>query len=526
MRSLIALLLAAAAFAAPQRPNIIVILADDHGYGDFTANNPASKIATPGLDRLAAEGMRFTDAHTSSSVCTPTRYSLLTGRYHWRTRLQNGVLGGFSPPLIAPERQTVADLLKSAGYRTAMFGKWHLGISWPLKGGGYADDGGNFSKAPANADKVDWSGEVKGGPLDCGFDEFFGISASLDMPPFVWIEGRRATEAATATKTWLRTGPAGPNFDAVDVQPGITSRLIRYIGERAEDAKAGKPFFAYVPLAAPHTPIVPTKEWEGSSGINSYADFVKQVDADMLKILEALKQNGLERDTLILFTSDNGCSPAAKIEELVAKGHQPNGPLRGHKADIFEGGHRVSFVLRWPAAVKPASVASQLVGQIDLFATFAELTGAKPADGQGEDSFSFASVLADASAPSPRRSIISHSINGSFAIRDGAWKLALCPGSGGWSAPKPGSKEEQGLPALQLYDLSADLAETRNLADQDKERVAAMTAALEKAVADGRTTPGAPLKNDAEVVIFKKSPQAKATQSKGGKAKAKEKSAK
>ncbi len=520
MKHLLASLLAAAAFAAPQRPNIIVILADDQGYGDFAANNPASKIATPGLDRLAAEGMRFTDAHTSSSVCTPTRYSLLTGRYHWRTRLQSGVLGGFSPPLIAPERQTLADLLKSAGYRTAMFGKWHLGVSWPLKGDGYADDGGNYAKSPDNASQVDWSGEVKGGPLDCGFDEFFGISASLDMPPFVWIEGRKATEAATATKTWLRTGPAGPSFEAVDVQPSLTTRLIRYIGERAEDAKAGKPFFAYVPLAAPHTPVVPTKQWEGSSGINAYADFVKQVDADILKILDALRQNGIERDTLIVFTSDNGCSPAAKIEELQAKGHQPNGVLRGHKADIFEGGHRVPFVLRWPAAVKAGSVAPQLVGQIDLFATFAEITGAKPAEGQGEDSFSFAPVLADAGVPSPRRSIISHSINGSFAIRDGAWKLSLCAGSGGWSAPRPGSKEEQGLPSFQLYDLASDLGETRNLAEPQKERVDAMKAALEKAVASGRTTPGPDLRNDAEISIIKRSPQPKAGKNPKNKSKA------
>ncbi|MBM3827001.1 MAG: arylsulfatase, partial [Verrucomicrobia bacterium] len=222
---------------------------------------------------------------------------------------------------------------------------------------------------------------------------------------------------------------------------------------------------------------------------------------------------------LIVFTSDNGCSPAAKIEELQAKGHQPNGVLRGHKADIFEGGHRVPFVLRWPAAVKAGSVAPQLVGQIDLFATFAEITGAKPAEGQGEDSFSFASVLADAGVPSPRRSIISHSINGNFAIRDGAWKLSLCPGSGGWSAPRPGSKEEQGLPAFQLYDLASDLGETRNLAEQEKERVNAMKAALEKAVAAGRTTPGPDLRNDAEISIIKRPAQPKA--GKNSKAKAK-----
>ncbi|MFM9001691.1 MAG: sulfatase/phosphatase domain-containing protein, partial [Opitutia bacterium] len=207
-------------------------------------------------------------------------------------------------------------------------------------------------------------------------------------------------------------------------------------------------------------------------------------------------------------------SPAAKIEELVAKGHQPNGVLRGHKADIYEGGHRVPFVLRWPAAVKAGSVAPQLVGQIDLFATFAEITGAKPAEGQGEDSFSFAPVLADASAPPVRSSIISQSINGYFAIRDGSWKLALSAGSGGWSAPRPGTKEEQGLPPSQLFDLSSDLGETRNLVDQQKPRAEAMQAALAKAIADGRTTPGAPLKNDVAVVMLKQAAQPKATKGK------------
>jgi arylsulfatase A len=502
---------------AAEQPNVIVILADDLGYGDVGCNNPESKIATPNLDRIASEGMRFTDGHTSSGVCTPTRYSLLTGRYHWRTKLQSGVLGGFSLPLISEGRTTLASFLKSQGYHTACIGKWHLGMEWPLKGGAVADDAGDFGKPFKDGSLVDYTAPIRNGPVDRGFDHYFGISASLDMFPFVWIRDRLPTEEATAEKTWLRTGPAGPKFEAVDVQPGITRRLIDYLGERAADAKAGKPFFAYVPLASPHTPIVPTPEFEGRSGLNVYADFVMQVDADMGKILAALEANGLSENTLLVFTSDNGCSPQAKIEELVAKGHNPSHIFRGHKADAYEGGHRVPFLVRWPAKVKAGTVSDALVGQIDLLATMADLMDAKLPDGAGEDSFSFVPVLSGA-GPGPRTSIVSQSINGSFAIRDGQWKLLLCPGSGGWSFPKPGADDTSGQPEFQLYDLATDPGEKTNLAEQHPDRVAKMKAMMEEAIARGRTTPGLELKNDAEIVMIKPVPPARAN----GKRKARE----
>ena len=488
------------------KPNIIVILADDQGFGDFGANNPRSKIPTPNLDRLAAQGMRFTDAHSASAVCTPSRYALLTGRYGWRTSLQSGVLEGFSPPLIAPGRVTIADLLHRQGYATGCFGKWHLGMNFPTKPatGEDAAKGGRSGKG-AKAPKlvVDYDTPITGGPLDHGFDDFFGISASLDMPPFVWIADRKVTEIPSAKKTWLRTGPAGPKFEAVDVLPGVVDHAIAFVAGQAKDAKAGRPFFAYVPLNAPHTPIVPTKEFAGTSGINPYADFVRQVDADVGRLLEALERQGLAEDTLVVFTSDNGCSPAARIPELQSKGHEPNHVFRGAKADIFEGGHRVPFVVRWPARVRPGMISEALVGQVDLLATFADLLGVPVAPEVGEDSVSFLPVLSGKTVEGARRSLVNHSINGSFALRDGEWKACFCAGSGGWSAPRPGSPEEAGLPEVQLYNLKDDPSEQHNLALKFPERVAAMRAGLEALVAKGRSTPGPEQANDVPVKISK-----------------------
>jgi len=497
------------------KPNIIIVLADDQGYGDFSANNPESKIPTPNLDRIAAEGMRFTDAHTSSGVCTPSRYSLLTGRYHWRTLLQNGVLGGFSRPLIAPDRLTVAGMLRDQGYTTACFGKWHLGMDWSLKGGGIADDRGIFAKPFSELGRVDYSIPIQNGPLERGFDTYYGISASLDMYPYVWIHDRLATEAGTETKAFPRPGPAGRQFEAIDVQTGITDHTIAYIGEKAAASKEGKPFFTYIPLAAPHTPIVPAEKWQGTSGINPYADFVRQVDSDVGRILDALKENGIAENTIVIFTADNGCSPSANLPELQKAGHSPSYIFRGHKADLYEGGHRVPFVVRWPGKVKAGTTSDQLIGQIDFLATFAELVGAEIPAAAGEDSVSFLPVLLGTADKAIRTSIISQSINGNFAIRDGQWKLALCPGSGGWSFPKPGMDDTTGQPDVQLYQLEKDPGEKNNLAAEYPDRVVTMTAALEKAISEGRTTPGPEAENDVAIVMIKPTPPAK----KKGKAK-------
>jgi arylsulfatase A-like enzyme len=477
------------------RPNIVFILADDLGIGDVGCYNAGSKIKTPNLDSLAAQGMRFTDAHSPSSVCTPTRYGVLTGRYAWRTRLQKGVLFGLSAPLVAPGRLTVAGLLKRAGYHTACVGKWHLGLGWP----GTATDAGDLKGG-----KVDYTKPLTDGPLTHGFDQFFGISASLDMPPFVWIENDRVTEQPTAVKKWLREGPAGQTFEAVDVLPELTARAVATIDARAAAAKAGSPFFIYLPYASPHTPIVPSPEWRGRSGVNPYADFVMQTDHGVGQVLEALERNGLARDTLVVFTSDNGCSPAANVKELEAKGHRPSGVYRGYKADIWEGGHRVPFICRWPARTAAGAVSARLTCLTDFMATCAELTGQSLPDDAGEDSVSFAAALLGSGGASARGTLVQHSIDGCFAIREGNWKLEVCPGSGGWAAPRDAAAREQGLPPVQLYDMAADPSETNNLAVVQSERVQRLRALLERHVAEGRSTPGARQTNDVAVVIEKR----------------------
>ena len=503
----LSLFLIPAMLIAGDKPNIVFILADDQGFGDVSALNPDSKIPTPHIDRLATEGMIFGDAHSSSSVCTPTRYSVLTGRYHWRTHLQKGVLGGFSRPLIDEDRTTVAGFLQEHGYYTACIGKWHLGMNWPLKEGGTADDGGDFSGGYEDGWKVDYTAPIQNGPVDVGFDTFYGISASLDMPPYVYIQDRVPTEPATMEKAFHRTGPAGASFEAVDVLPKITEKTVAVIDERAAAAKEGTPFFIYFPLNAPHTPIVPTKEWEGKSGINIYADFTMQVDWTVGQILDALDRNGLTENTLVIFTTDNGCSPQAKFEELRAVGHEPSFIYRGHKADIYEGGHRVPFLARWPGKVQPGSRCDEIVGQIDLFATAAEIVGAEVPGTAAEDSVSFLPHLLG-KEKQIRNSIIVQSIGGYFAIRDGQWKLAVCPGSGGWSAPRPGQAPAD-APSVQLFDLASDPGEKINLADSKPEMVEAMKKALSEAIENGRTTPGPATSNDVEVVMVKPVPKPK-----------------
>lgn len=482
----------------PPPPNIVVVLADDLGYGDVQSFNPNGKIPTPSIDRLARGGMRFTDAHTSSAVCTPTRYGLLTGRYNWRTTLQNGVLGGFSKRLIEPGRRTIPAFLKQHGYTTACVGKWHLGMDWPLKDGGFARD-------YPDGWKVDYSTKILNGPLSTGFDTYFGISASLDMPPYVFIRDDRATALPSVEKTWIRTGPAAADFEAIDVLPALEREALAIIERAAAQARQGRPFFLYLPMNAPHTPILPTRPWQGRSGLNPYADFVMQVDDVVGRLLDALERAGIAENTLVVFTSDNGCSPMANIEELIAQGHNPSGPLRGHKADLYEGGHRVPFVVRWPARVKAGSVSDQLVCLTDVFATIAEVLGASLPSSACEDGISFAPVmLGESSSKGPRReAIVSHSINGSFAIREGIWKLALCPGSGGWSAPRPGRDDASKLPPVQLFNLAVDLGERDNLQADHPEIVARLTKTLEGYVAEGRSTPGPRQPNAVPIDLFK-----------------------
>ena len=486
------------------KPNIVFILADDLGYGDLECYNPQSKIPTPHLDKLAAQGMRFTDAHTSSSVCTPTRYSTLTGRYSWRTHLQSGVLDGFSTPLIASNRMTVASLLKANGYQTACIGKWHLGMNWQKKEDA-ASDSSNKDKPqkPKPGSTVDWSKPIRNGPTTLGFDYYYGISASLDMPPFVFIENDRVTAIPTMEKKWQRTGPAAESFEAIDVMPELTRKAAAWIEQRAPEKK---PFFLYLAYTSPHTPILPTPAWQGKSGLNAYADFVMQTDAAVGELMAALERAGLSTNTLVIFTSDNGCSPSAGFGALKAKGHNPSGPWRGHKADIWEGGHRVPYIARWPARVKPGTSSDETICLSDLLATSAAIVGAKLPGNAGEDSVSILPALLGEKSKQPlRTATIHHSIQGEFAIRQGPWKLALCPGSGGWSAPNDQAAFKQGLPRVQLYNLAKDPGETNNLQAAHPETVATLKKLLEKYIADGRSTPGKPQPNDVAVKIAKSS---------------------
>jgi arylsulfatase A-like enzyme len=495
-----AVLVGLAARAEPpvaKPPNIVFILCDDLGYGDVHYLNPErSKIATPNMDRLGEEGMAFTDCHTSSSVCTPSRYGILTGRYNWRSRLQKGVLGGESPPLLEPGRMTVASLLKQHGYTTAALGKWHLGLQH---------------------DKKDFTRPITDGPLQHGFDSFFGIAASLDMPPYVFIENDHYTEVPNVRTNFpsfmyskndrpgpAPLGPGAPDFAAVDVLPKITGKATGFISRRGVDQR---PFFLYLALPAPHTPLVPTKEWQGKSGLGNYGDYVMETDWSVGEVLKAIERAGLDDNTLVMFASDNGCAPYAGVKELEAQGHFPSAQFRGYKADIWDGGHRVPFLVRWPGKIKAGSHSDQLLCLTDLLATSADLLGVKLPDNAGEDSVSILPALLGTDKTPLHEAVVHHSNNGRFAIRQGNWKLELCPGSGGWGSPRDPEALEEGLPPIQLYNLHDDVGEKVNVQAKDTEIVAHLTKLLEKYVADGRSTPGVPQKNDVPVDIWKTKPK-------------------
>lgn len=479
--------------AGSRRPNIVYILADDLGYGDVQHLNPdLGKVPTPQIDKIAAEGMTFTDAHTSSSVCTPTRYSILTGRYNWRTHLQEFVLDGFDAPLIPADRLTVAGLLRDAGYATACIGKWHLGLGIPVAEERTLD--------VADASSVDWKGRISGGPTDLGFDYFYGIAGSLNMPPYIYIENDRFVGAATAIKAFNREGLSEPDFEAVDTLPEISRRTVEFI----ERQSSSKPFFVYVALTSPHTPILPTTEWRGRSEIGAYGDFVMQTDAVIGEIVAAVDAAGFRDNTLVVVTSDNGCSKWANIEEMLERGHHPSGPFRGSKSDLWDGGHRVPFVVRWPARVEPGTSSDELISLNDLMATCAELVGTKLPDDAGEDSVSFLPALEGGAITSTRAGVVHHSFSGHFAYRQGEWKLLLAKASGGWSSPMEAEASAHSPPG-QLYDMENDPGETNNLYRSRSEVVERLLSQLESDVRRGRSTKGSDQPNDHQGIVLWKS---------------------
>jgi arylsulfatase A-like enzyme len=478
-------------------PNIIYILADDLGYGDVKCFNPEGKIPTPNLDNMAKNGIMFTDAHTSSAVCTPTRYGILTGRYNWRSSLKSGVLSGYSRSLIKPEQSTVATLLKKQGYSTAYVGKWHLGWDWNFDGDQSAININSLSAKP----EVDFSQPIKNGPSTHGFDYSFGFCGSLDMAPYVYVENDKPTMVPTKTtvsvdeKGIWRKGLTSDDFVHANVLQDLTDKAVDYINK---NANGESPFFLYFPLPAPHTPILPTTEFLGKSNTNMYGDFVMQVDDVVRQIRETLKNKGISENTLLVFTSDNGCSPKADFEELAKVDHDPSYTFRGTKADIFEGGHHVPFIVEWPSKGLKNTISDKTICTTDFFATCAEVSAYQIQDDEGEDSYSMLPIITGENGNDIREYIIHHSINGSFAIKQGDWKLCTCPGSGGWSYPMPNEirNENMDLPPMQLYNLNEDIGETNNLIAEYPEKATELKAALKKIILDGRSTPGEPQKND------------------------------
>lgn len=465
-----------------KQPNIIIILADDMGFGDISAYNKNSAIPTKNLDQLAIEGISFTNAHTPSSVCTPTRYSLLTGRYAWRSKLKSGVLWGYSPLLIETGRATIPSMLKENGYHTAGIGKWHLGMG-DSEADFYLENNG---KGKNSGDDF---GRLSPGPNEIGFDYFFGIPASLDMKPYVYIENgkpyrpldghliKSSKQRRIGGEGFWRKGQIAEGFVHKNVLPTITSKAINYIKSRSK-AEDDKPFFLYFALTAPHTPWLPTDEFVGKSKAGYYGDFAVQVDDVVGQIKATLKETGMDKSTLIVFTSDNGAHWTEN--DLKKYNHLANGSLRGQKADIYEGGHRVPLIITWPDNIPQNISSAQPTTLTDLMATFAAIVDVKLEKDEGPDSFNILPTLLNHNNQQKLRApMIHHAYDGMFAIRDGDWKLIDGLGSGGFTKPVRETAAKGEL-AVQLYNLKNDPRESKNVASLHPDVVQTLLAKLKE----------------------------------------------
>jgi len=468
-------------------PNIVVILADDMGIDSVAALNDKSAIPTPHFDALIKQGMNFTDAHSGSAVCSPTRYGLLTGRYAWRSRLKSGIVDQWERPLIEEGRLTLPAMLKNQGYNTACIGKWHLGWNWPKKGGGFT----------TKLNQIDFSRKIEGGPTALGFEYYYGDDVP-NWPPFVWIENDKTQGIPNKNLTFPKhyfsndgIGMEGWKFEPV--LPTITDKSVQFI---KENAGKEEPFFLYFSMTSPHTPIAPSKAFLGKSGINTYADLLMETDWSIGQVLNALEENGVADDTLVILTTDNGTSPRANFPELREHDTDLQNHWRGMKADGYEGGHRVPFIVRWPGKIKPGTESDQIISLVDIMATCAEVVNVQIPDADAEDSVSLLPTLLRQRTNGPlHEAVISHSINGSFVVRKGKWKLQFSAGSGGWSEPKDDAAIKQGLPKWQLYNLSKDPKETNNLINKKPKVVKELTAILRQFIENGRSTPGTPQEN-------------------------------
>jgi len=482
---------------AALKPNIVFILADDLGYGDVGVFNPSSKIPTPQLDRLAAQGIRFTDAHAPDAVCSPSRYGFLTGRYAFRSRLKSGVLPPWGRPLIEAGRLTLPELLRQNGYATAAFGKWHLGWDWPTRDGGPA-------RSRDGIGNIDFSRPIANGPTTRGFDYYFGVDLP-NYPPYCFIEndhtvGQPAVPALLQKGGYNRPGPVVDGWNLTNILPELTIRVVNYI---AAAAKTNRPFFLYFPLTAPHYPIVPAPEFRGRSQAGEYGDFVAQVDDTVGRVVAALDRAGLATNTLVIFTSDNGpevveIDPGA-YERIRLYGHRSMADLRGVKRDTWEGGHRVPFMARWPGQIPPAATSRETICHVDFLATFAALLGVKLPDNAGEDSYNILPALRGEQLRQPvREATVLHGGDGKFAIRQGDWVFIDAPtGDGNGRRGEPEwFKQERGYTPNpfpgELYNLTDDLSQRKNLYGEKPEVVARLKSLLEKYQAEGRSTPGRP----------------------------------
>ena len=460
-------ILAACASAWPL-PNIVYILADDLGIGDVTGYNPASKVSTPSMDRILREGMRFTDAHSGSSVCSPTRYGILTGRYAWRTSLKSGVLGTLSPALIDADRLTVAGMLRQQGYKTAVVGKWHLGLDWK--------------------DPADWGKGFSNGPTAHGFDYFYGIPASLDMSDYAYLENDRVVEAPTdsiAGSDWpayWRAGHIAPRFRHVEVLPAMAEKAAAWVRAQHQSAP-GQPFFLYLALPAPHAPHVPGAAYLGKSAAGVRGDYVAATDGAIGRFRAALDSLGLTANTVLVLASDNG----AHDRTYKQNGHTPHMGWKGQKADIYEAGHRIPFAVAWPGVVAAGSVATGTVCLTDFLATAAAIVSYRLPAAAGEDSYSLLPMLLGRSPAAPlREATVHHSSGGTFAIRQGPWKLTVDNlGSGGYTDPVTAA----GLGTLYNLDSNAAENAAQNRYAARPVMVQNLRDLLAKYKAEGRSAP-------------------------------------
>ena len=484
--------------ADPQPPNILILYADDLGFGDLGCYHPGSKIPTPNLDRLAASGLRFTDGHSSSGICSPSRYALLTGRHHWRDF--HGIVNAFGESVFDPQRLTMPEMLKSQGYHTACIGKWHLGWNWsairrpdaqPLPVPGEPRQRGGYSP-----EAFDWSQPIPDGPLAHGFDHYFGDTV-INFPPYAWIEDDRMAQIPDTmmdTSLWpeikegnweCRPGPMVTGWNPYEVLPTLADKAVEFVHSRRDQRE---PFFLYFAFPSPHAPIIPNDEFDGASQAGPYGDFVVESDHVAGRILEALSEIGQAENTIVVFSADNGPERYAYARDA-AYGHWSAHPLRGLKRDIYEGGHHVPFIVRWPGLTSPGSVSSALVSQIDLFATFAELLKFELPENAAEDSHSMLPYL-EGRAEQIRTQHVHNTNANRYAVRDGDW--LLIDGPTGYVSARDAAweqrhKYESDEQAVQLFNLKQDLGQRHNLAAQHPQRVSDMRTLLQKIRDDGRT---------------------------------------